>query len=372
MEFRFGTTLLGRIRLGQDTQDAFSFSASDIAFFTLSSRLNAETNSLLVIYTGSDFYAPSADSIRLTVPKQTPNITISSTTSPVRLGNPWFLRTRITGDTASPSGSVGLSEGFTSIPAEFPEQTFQSGSIDRSMVVHLGGLTGTRLFRFSYVGNDFYSSGGVMIGANVQRSSMTGILSGGGPLTQFDLGQTATFNGFFDFFFVGAERPTGNVTWSLDDVNVSSTPINNISPTGGSIQGRLQVPASITMRKPGSQLLRAAYAGDRNYDPITLGPVTVNVKRLDPTMTVTSVLHNNGGNQFSTLTITVTPPSLSLTIGITPPVPTGFVTVGGFTFNLAPAPDGKSAVATGDIGSIANRTAIYPGDTSYNSVQKAF
>ena len=263
-------------------------------------------------------------------------------------------------------------EGTASIPADFPEQTFQTGSIDRNMVVHLPGSPGSRVFRFSYVGNDFYLPGSVTIPATVQRSSLTGTVGGGGALVQFDLGQTATFTGFLDFFFVGQNRPTGTLTWSLDDVNVASASINNISPTGGPIEGRLQAPVQITMRKPGSALLRAAYSGDASYDPATFGPVTVNVRKLNPTMTVASELHNSGGTQFSSLTITVTPPSLSLTIGITPPVPTGFVTVGGFTFNLRPAADGRSAVATGDIGSVANRTAFYPGDADYNSVQKAF
>ena len=201
---------------------------------------------------------------------------------------------------------------------------------------------------------------------------MSGTIGGGGALAQFDLGQTATFTGFLDFFFVGQNRPTGTLTWSLDDTDVTALSITNIAPTGGSVEGRLQVPAQITMRKPGSALLRATYSGDASYEPITYGPVSVNVRKLNPTMAVTSVLHNSGGTQFSSLTITVTPPSLSLPTGITPPVPTGIVTVGGFTFNLQPAPDSRSAVATGDIGSVANFTALYPGDSSYNSAQKAF
>jgi hypothetical protein len=132
----------------------------------------------------------------------------------------------------------------------------------------------------------------------------------------------------------------------------------------------------ITMRRPGSALLKAAYSGDANYEPKTLGPVTVNVRKLDPTITVASELHNNAGNQFTSLTITVTPPPLKLPVGtipaITAPVPTGIVTVAGFTFNLRPSADGGSAVATGDIGSVASHVAVYPGDASYNSVQKAF
>jgi hypothetical protein len=375
VDFRFGSTLLGTIQLNHDTPGAFSFSASDIAFFNLTSRLNAGTNTLRAIFSGNDFYASSSDSIPLTVPRQTPVVTATSQTFPVRLGNPWFFRTHISGDTASPSGSVGLFEGINPMQADFPSQTFQQGQIDRDMLVHLSGSPGNRVFRFNYAGNDFYLPGSsTAITANVQRSSLTGTLAGGGPLSQFDFGDTATFTAFIDLFFVGTNRPTGTLTWSLDDVNVATTSINNITPTGGPIQGRLQVPAQITMRKPGSALLRAAYSGDANYDPITFGPETVNVRKLTPTMTVASELHNNGGNQSLSLTVTVTPPVIRQSppqiIQLTEPVPTGFVTISGFTLNLRPATDGRSAVATGEIGSVANFTVIYPGDGSYNSVQK--
>ena len=73
VDFRFGNTTLGLIPLGQNSAGAFSFSASDIAFFTLSSRLAAETNNLRATFFGSDFYASSADVVRLTVPEADAN-----------------------------------------------------------------------------------------------------------------------------------------------------------------------------------------------------------------------------------------------------------------------------------------------------------
>ncbi|SEP65238.1 Putative Ig domain-containing protein [Devosia sp. YR412] len=211
--------------------------------------LGVGSHTISAAYSGADNYAVSTSAATTgTVNKAASSVVVSSSANPAVAGQAIALTATVSASAASPTGTVV----FTIDTVDQPAVSLSSGVA----TLNLPGLAvGSHTITASYSGdaNLLTSSASLPGGQTVARAATTTALSSDAPSPA--LGAAVTFTAVVAPVAPGAGSPTGNVIFSIDNVDQPGVALNGAG-TASITRSNLGV---------GSHVITARYAGDTNF-----------------------------------------------------------------------------------------------------------
>jgi hypothetical protein len=329
--FKDGATTLGSVTLDSHGQAALS-----------ESTLQPGTHSITAAYAGSTQFAASTSGVLQQV------ITVQGTTTMIFSSVPsaaygesvlFFVTVSANAGTATPAGTVRLSDGGTVFASPALDATGEAVAATSSLAAGVHTITA------SYLGNADFSVSSASLSETITKATTTLALSSSGNPAPVGSAVTLT----------AAVAPAsgsgaGGVVTFFD---------------GGSTLGSVAVGADSTARLTtaalavGSHSVTASYGGDANYTGSSAAALTQVISRLSTTTTLASSANPSAFGAPLTLTASVASAGS---------IPTGSVTFSEGSATLGSAPldaAGHASLSTGtlSVGSHAI-TAAYGGDGS--------
>ncbi len=307
------------------------------------------TFDLSVTYSGDTTYATKTTINSITVNASTATVSVTPSLTSLKSNVPLTVTGTVSGAGPTPTGSVTLSGGGYTAPA----QVLAAGAY--SFTIPANKLSaGTDSLTVSYGGDLIYAAANASATVTVTNSLTPTVTVTPVPTTinvNQSLTVTASVSG-------SGATPTGTVTLSGGGYTSS---VQTLNSTGAFI---FTIPANSLAK--GADLLTITYSGNTVYSSGT-GTTTVTVNLLTPTVAVTP---------SATTIYTTTPLTVTAKVTGTGATPTGTVTLsgGGYT-STAQTLSGGSYAFTIPANSLSvgvdTLTVTYSGDTTYTTASSS-
>ena len=318
-----------------------SFTYSPVAGTVLS----AGSHTLTVRFSPSNTtdYTTATVSVTLTVSQATTTLDLVASNSSPTLGTAITLTATASSNAGTPAGSVTFYSGTTSLG----KGTLSGGVATLSTSALTVGLQSVTAV---YPGStDFAATTSNAVSVTVGQATPTLTLSVSSASSA--LGSKFTFTALLSGTLTGT-TPTGSVSFIVDGTLVATSTVASSKATYAI------TPAA------GSHTITATYSGDANYVSATANVVTVTIAKATPAIKLTSS------------SLTVKPGVLVTFTAKLSNTQTSFPATGSVEFFDGATQIGSGSLSSG-IATFASSTlsvgahaitAVYPGDSNYNSV----
>jgi hypothetical protein len=295
----FSDHLLAAICVADFNGDGSSDIATGLTLFSVNQTATATVNGVslpaasgsaqaIARFAGDDNYLPSTStSTTLYAAQGTPTVSLTALSNPAPYGSPVTLTVAVLGSGLTPTGTVQLFDGSTSLGMA----TLNSKG---TAIYQATGLS-TRVHSIlaSYSGDPNYVSAASQVLSLTINAAATAVLTTSAPFLP-----TGTPDIFIATFTGSAGTPTGLVSFQDAGTQIAQVPLNS----GGTATYGTNSLAD------GTHTIVAAYGGDNNYAPFTSSSVQV-VSSSKPFLSITGTGMSiaAGATSGNSVTVSVTP-----------------------------------------------------------------
>ncbi len=228
-------------------------------------------------YSGDSTYAPStSNSIAVNVLPDITSATLTSSLNPAPAGQSVTFTVKVTGNFATPTGTVNFFDGLTPLGSATLDSTGQATFTTSTLAV------GTHPITVAYAGTpDFNPATSAVLQQVIAAGPVAGSVTAAPEPSIAGAAFTLTAR-VMPPSASATVIPTGTILFSIDGIAIGSAPLVNSAAT-------LPGPLSLAV---GTHSLAAAYSGDANYLPapaftgshtVVLSPTTTILIALGPT-----------------------------------------------------------------------------------------